>query len=202
MAELAAESVTPCFTVLIVCSANHCRSPLAEHLLRAKCAVRSLDWEVSSAGTSARSGQPMHASAARILTKRGIDTSRWRSRILVRDMIAASDLILTAGEEHSGIIARLAPDALSRTFTLLQFAYLSRGMPQTVANYGPELLAHVTDARGRVQPMSELDRDLADPMGHSFVKFRKCASTIDQAIDQILAGAPIKRWTIPPSITG
>jgi protein-tyrosine phosphatase len=202
MAELAAESVTPCFTVLIVCSANHCRSPLAEQLLRAKCAIRDLDWDVSSAGTSARPGQPMHASAARILTKRGIDSSRWRSRIIVRDMIAASHLVLTAGEEHRAIIARLAPGALARTFTLLQFAYLARGMPQAVRNYGPELLAHVAEARGRVQPMSEFDRDLADPMGHSFVKFRKCASTIDQALDQILSGAPIRRWTMPPSVTG
>jgi len=43
----------PSFGVLFVCTANHCRSPIAEHLLRRELASRDLDWSVASAGTRA-----------------------------------------------------------------------------------------------------------------------------------------------------
>jgi len=183
------------FSVLLVCTANQCRSPMAEHLLRAELEVRALDWSVSSAGVAARPGQPMHPSAARILDRRGIDTAGWTSRLVDGVTIDRADLVLTATEAHREAVARLRPNAMARTFTLLQFAHLIRASPPVAAGtgqgFGAALVAQAGAARGRLQPLPKSDRDLADPMGQSAHKFRRCAAVVEQAVQDILLGAPV-----------
>jgi protein-tyrosine-phosphatase len=189
------------FSVLFICTANQCRSPIAEHLLRSEVALRDLSWSVASAGLEARPGQDMHPSAARILDRRGIDASGWTSRRVGPEMLAQADLILTATEAHRGAVARLSPGAMARTFTLLQFAYLIRsshsaaGVPGT--DPGRSLIGRAGSARGNLQPLPPRSRDLADPMGHSFSRFRKCAATIDQALSEVLAGQPAVASALP-----
>jgi protein-tyrosine phosphatase len=193
------------FSVLFICTANQCRSPLAEHLLRSELALRDLSWSVSSAGLQARPGQPIHRSAARILDRRGIDTSDWTSRRVGPDSVVRADLILTATEAHRGAVAQLSPGAMSRTFTLLQFAYLVRSsrsagtVPDT--DLGRSLIARAASARGNVQPLPAGSGDLPDPMGHSFSRFRKCAASIEQALSDVLAEHPTVA-SAPPSTNG
>lgn len=197
---------SPPFSLLIVCHANHCRSPLAEHLLRQEVDLRQLDWVVSSAGTHVQPGRPMHPAAAAVLARRGLDTRNWTSRLLQPSLIKAADVVLTAGDEQRAIVARMSPSALSRTFTLLQFAYLQRAaaMPRRIspADYGPALLAAVREARGQVQPMPKNERELPDPMGQSSVKFRRCATVIEEAVEQITAGVPLPQWEWSTKVTG
>lgn len=194
------------FRVLLVCHANHCRSPLAEHILRQEASLRQLNWEVSSAGSHAQPGQRMHRSAAGILAKRGIDTRDWVSRALQPNFIEEADVVLTAGDEQRAMVARVSPSALPRTFTLLQFAYLARAaaLPRRISpiDYGPVLLSSVREARGRVQPTPKGERELPDPMGQSVIKFRRCALVIEQAIDEIMAGVPFQQWQWSTSDTG
>jgi protein-tyrosine phosphatase len=186
-------------SVLLVCTANHCRSPMAEFLMRAQLSVRDLDWNVSSAGTRAQQGVPIHPTAERILAKRGLVTGDWSSRALTAQQVEDADLILTAAEEHRGVVAKLNPTAMSRTFTLLQFAHLVSAMPMPAAvkprDYGRVLLTGVAELRGFVQPMPRAERDLPDPMGQSSFRFRRCAAAIDRALDQILVGVPPLRWS-------
>ncbi|MET1004308.1 MAG: hypothetical protein ABWX96_02100 [Propionibacteriaceae bacterium] len=181
-----------------MCTANHCRSPLAEFILAEELESRDLFWKVSSAGTQARPGVPMHPTAARILERRDRDPSDWVSRSLDVDLIDRSDLILTAAEEHRGVVARMQPAAMSRTFTLLQFAHLSTALPTPDilpnADYGRSLLSHVSAARSRVQPLPRAERDVSDPMGQPAFRFRRCATTIERAIQQILSGVTRERW--------
>lgn len=135
----------------------------------------------------------MHRSAARLLARRGIDTSGWLSTRLSRDVIEESSLILTAGEEQRGLVALQSPSALGRTFPLLQFAHLAASAPQgqqiSGPDVGPELLVKVLRARGRVQPMPRDQRELPDPMNGSALKFRACARTIERAVQQVLDAA-------------
>lgn len=186
-------------SVLLVCTANHCRSPMAEFLMRAQLSVRELDWTVRSAGTRAQPGVPIHPTAERILSKRGLVTGDWTSRALTTQQIEDADLILTAAEEHRGVVAKLTPTAMSRTFTLLQFAHLVSALPMPVAvppqDYGRVLLTGVSGLRGLVQPMPRSERDLPDPMGQSSFRFRRCARAIDRALDRILVGVRPLRWS-------
>lgn len=194
------------FSVLMVCTANLCRSPLGEHLMRAELAARGVDWTVSSAGTHAREGQPMHSSAARLLAQRGIDASTFTTRRLNQQMIADADLILTASGEHRAAVTRLQPGALARTHTLLQFAYLAQAVslptPLPSTETGPLLREHVSEARGSVQPLPTNQRDLPDPIRQSFFRFRKCAAMIEEAIDQILSEVAPRSWSWTTSAGG
>ena len=73
------------FRVLVVCTGNICRSPMAEHLLRAGLAARGVEGvEVSSAGTHGLVGEPVQQHASAVLTERGIDHSAFAARRLIR----------------------------------------------------------------------------------------------------------------------
>ena len=182
------------FAVLLVCTANHCRSPMAEHLLLRELETHGLGWSVSSAGTVAQNGRPMHPSAARVLRRRGIDIGDWTSHRLEAAAVLRADLVLTAGEEHRAVVAQLAPKAMGRTFTLLQFAHLTSVLPMaqglTTDEYGPALLDHAVRMRGVAQPLARGLRDIPDPMGRSSSKFTRCAASIERALNSILNNSP------------
>jgi protein-tyrosine-phosphatase len=81
--------------VLLVCTGNICRSPLAEALLRREVAARHLEVEVSSAGTGAWDGAPASEGAYLVGLEHDLDLSAHRARMLTRDVIKRADLILT-----------------------------------------------------------------------------------------------------------
>jgi protein-tyrosine-phosphatase len=82
--------------VIFVCTANICRSPVAEALfadwLRQQPDAQA--WQVSSAGTWAANGVAASAFSCEVLGERGLDISRHRARRVDRGMVAAADLVL------------------------------------------------------------------------------------------------------------
>ncbi|HQV77756.1 MAG TPA: low molecular weight protein-tyrosine-phosphatase [Chitinophagales bacterium] len=67
--------------VLMVCLGNICRSPLAEGILKHKCAQNGLDWYIDSAGTGKwHLGTAPDKRSVQIATKFGIDISNQRAR--------------------------------------------------------------------------------------------------------------------------
>lgn len=101
--------------VLFVCTANICRSPSAERLLRKAVAAHPQlsGTEGDSAGTEAIPGM----SGCRIAPALESDSTHVSARLDL-ETIAAADLILAAERAHVGVILRLDPAARSRTFTL------------------------------------------------------------------------------------
>ncbi len=191
---MGAVSAAAPFTVLIVCRANLCRSPLIEHLLIERCRTSELNWSVSSAGLQAQPGLPMHQHASRLLADRRVQTAEWRSRQVSDDMLAAADLVLTADANQRGAVARLRPDALSRAFTLLQLAHLMRAvrphLAPPAADRGSWLLSAAAWARPHVQPLPREEVALADPLGQPYRRFEECATTIDRSLRAILRPKP------------
>lgn len=85
------------FRVLMVCSGNICRSPLAEAVL----ANRRLDRvsNVSSAGIGALVGSAAHPEAVRVAELKGLDISGHRARQFDPALAQSHDLVLVM--EHS-----------------------------------------------------------------------------------------------------
>ena len=121
------------FEVLVVCTANICRSPAGETVLRSRLADRGFDdtgVRVSSAGVAARAGAAAcDLSTALVAGLLGPDSvglatpaDAHSARLLTAQLVASSDLILTADRRHRNRVAELAPAARKRTFTLLQAA--------------------------------------------------------------------------------
>jgi len=82
-------------SLLFVCTANLCRSPMAEQLARTRLAQAGLpDWQVASAGTWTRDGLRPDRATLQVIRELGGDLSRHRSRLLREADIASADLVL------------------------------------------------------------------------------------------------------------
>ncbi len=99
--------------ILIVCTGNTCRSPMAEgllrHMLQSMCGEEG--FQVISAGTAALEGDPAAEHAVTVLAERGIDLSGHRSRSLSRDLIVQANRILAMTEQHRDAVLVLVPEA-------------------------------------------------------------------------------------------
>ena len=106
-------------TVLVVCTGNSCRSPMAEGWLNRKLAGKG--WQAESAGVAAWDGAPASPEAVAAMREIGIDISGHRSRALTRPRVAGADLILAMTEDHRREIARRFPEAAGKVFLLDSF---------------------------------------------------------------------------------
>src|SRR5690606_15088095 len=90
-------------SILLVCSGNTCRSPLAAAMLRAALAERPAPGEVrvGSAGTGAWDGAPASEGSYLVALERGLDLSTHRARMLTTQLVREADLILTMTTAHS-----------------------------------------------------------------------------------------------------
>jgi protein-tyrosine phosphatase len=181
------------FSILIVCTGNLCRSPMAEHLLRRRLEdLHPADrWSVSSAGTHAVECKGMDSNASLVLQQQNIVPSKaWSTRLLTPAIVAASDLILTAEIEHRRKVVNLDPRALRKVFTLKQFAALlelSDRVPNShTTARGPELLSWAAVARENFQSTGR-EMDIADPVGKPIDQFRSCADQLIECINTIVA---------------
>ncbi|MBS0350847.1 MAG: low molecular weight phosphotyrosine protein phosphatase [Proteobacteria bacterium] len=80
--------------ILIVCTGNICRSPMAEAWFKHTLAVQGINAKVSSAGIAALSGYPADPLAKEVMLKKAIDISNHRARQITPKMVLSSDLIL------------------------------------------------------------------------------------------------------------
>lgn len=80
--------------VLMVCLGNICRSPLAEGILKHKCAQKKLDWYIDSAGTGKwHLGAAPDKRSIQIASKNNIDISSQRARTVNSSDYEEFDLI-------------------------------------------------------------------------------------------------------------
>ncbi len=100
-------------TVLIVCTGNICRSPMAYGLLKAKLDRLGLSphIRVETAGTFALDGEPPSPEAQRVLAERGIDISHHRARTVTPEMLRRADLVIAMTERHRRSLFFLLPEA-------------------------------------------------------------------------------------------
>ena len=94
-------------TLLVVCTANICRSPMAAGLLQHALAaqpepLRSL--RVISAGVAARPGERVSENSVVALRKVGIDISNHVSRSLTQEMIDSALAVICMTESHRAMI--------------------------------------------------------------------------------------------------
>lgn len=175
------------FRVLMVCTANRYRSPLAEFLMKQRIGEIGLNWVVGSAGTAAQAGRDLDRNVAAILTKRSVALAAWRSRRLTVEEISSADLILTAEHAHRRAVVLLCPAAVHRTFLLCQMARLVSASDAAgeSASGGLGLIDAAVAARGHLQPVPEHVDELADPARRSPRTLRQCADRIERAITSI-----------------
>jgi protein-tyrosine-phosphatase len=178
-------------TILVICTGNICRSPIAEGLLRQALQRRFGERApvVSSAGTNGweRSGaMPESVQAAAEL---GIDIGGHVARRLTRTMADRSDLLLCMATEHREKLAS-GSDRDDRAFTLKELVRLLETLPAPASMAHPESLgervaaANLARRRGAV-PASR-DDDVADPLGQPLEAYRSIAWELETWIERLV----------------
>jgi protein-tyrosine phosphatase len=124
--------------LLFVCTANICRSPTAEGVMRKMLATAGLQGrvEVASAGTQAMRGSPADPRAVRAGIARGYDLSKQRARQLTQQDFAHFNHILVMDQGHLAAVEReRPPGAATRVDLLLRFARQSAGQTEVPDPY-------------------------------------------------------------------
>ncbi|HKW40054.1 MAG TPA: low molecular weight protein arginine phosphatase [Gemmatimonadales bacterium] len=107
--------------ILLVCTGNICRSPLAAALLERALGERGVTGiTVSSAGTGAWDGAPVSEGAYLVGLERALDLSSHRARLLTRELVESADLILTMARHHRARVDELGGEG--RVFVLGEYA--------------------------------------------------------------------------------
>jgi protein-tyrosine phosphatase len=145
-------------TILLVCTGNTCRSPMAATLMRARLAARlqstpdrleRAGFRVLSAGTAAFPGSPITREALEVLREHGLDASTHAARPLTPDLMSDADLVFT--------MTRAQLEAV-------------RGHPSATAR--------------RVLLLDPDGRDIEDPIGSPIEAYRDAFDQLGEAIDR------------------
>jgi protein-tyrosine phosphatase len=175
------------YTILCVCTGNVCRSPAAERLLAARLgpSVR-----VVSAGTLGLVGRAIEPPMAAHLAALGVPDVGFAAQRLTAADVSRADLVLGLTRGHRAEAVELAPAAVRRAFTLLEFARL---LGQIQPNELPD--ASVADRLRIAVPLAAARRrmvvgpvdadDVVDPYRLAQEVYDQSFSAIRTAVDTI-----------------
>ncbi len=171
--EIGAANLRPGMRVLVVCSGNICRSPLAAAILKQEIAAAwgvrerdlpTLGWTVDSAGTFAMPGAEASEHSVAAAREIGLDLRGHRARSVTQALAGARyDLVLGMGSNHLAALAEHGVQA--ELFDLAQ---------REVADpFGSDLAAYLQTrehlqrtAQARVEAWSRWEADAGQPAPH------------------------------------
>lgn len=148
--------------VLFVCTANVCRSPMAEAIFNALAEDEGLAICAESAGVAALKGEEIAPNASIVLGEAGIYPGEHHARQVSRAMLEEADLVLVMGPRHIAKLRRLFGDLPDQVYTLPEYVSGSLG-----GNHSGEV-------------------EIPDPYGHTITAYRASVRQIYDYIERLL----------------
>lgn len=172
--------------VLVVCTGNLNRSPMAAALLARALTERGVPADVRSAGFVTED-LPSPPNAVTSLAEHGLDLSGHRSRLLTADMVRWADLVIGMERRHVREVAVLDRDAFAKTFTLVELVRRA----ETVGPHAPDQpletwLHRVGGGRSPHDLLRDDDADdVPDPHRQNMRAYRRAVATIDELVTEL-----------------
>jgi protein-tyrosine-phosphatase len=183
--------------ILVVCTANQGRSPMAAAIIRHELELRGVDARVDSVGTKAAFGISATREAIDVMDAAGFDISQHASRPVEASDIDRADIVLTMTRAQLRELAIRSPAAFPRLFTLKELARLARARglrrDEDVREWINRLSAgrRTTDLLGD-DPLDDVD----DPVGCSLEVYAAVARELTRATADIVDAC----WPLAPNV--
>lgn len=97
--------------VLMICTGNTCRSPMAEGMVKdmlEKAGIQGI--QVASMGLGANDGELPTANAVEVMKEIGIDISKKRARRVMMEDLAVTDRFYVMTQSHKNILVDAMPE--------------------------------------------------------------------------------------------
>jgi len=176
--------------LLFVCTANVCRSPLAEAIANQRAQQARLNVASTSASVHQVVRRP-HPWVLAEIASRGLDLGRTVSQPLSAQLVDSADIILTMTGGHAIDVAVRHQNAVRKTFVLDHFVQVIRPPEprEPIDDWLSELLP-----TPRSYPMHPGVVNVPDPIDGNDDLFRRVADQIDDLVTRIfttLTGAKV-----------
>lgn len=146
------------YHVLMVCTGNICRSPMAKVLLESRLPdSMKASVIVASAGTNALDGESATDQAVQVMAERGLDLSGHVAEFLSFERMKNSDLILVMEKDHLKHIQFFYRPVKDKAHLLREFGAKRKG------------------------------GGVPDPYGKPLKTYRACADLIESCMDGVIA---------------
>lgn len=178
------------FEILVVCTGNICRSPIAAQLLDA-----DLDGvSVTSAGVAAAVGSDIASGMKEAIGRAGMSAAPHSARQITETLVTRAGLVLTMDTNQRSQVLRLVPAALKRVYTLREFALICEHLRESGELVWParsddewhllDLAERAGQQRGRFPPGPGIVID--DPYRGTTEDYDRALVEIRAAVDQIV----------------
>jgi len=172
--------------VLMLCTANVCRSAMAAPLFARRLAELGVTTPVRSAGML-RGGDPPHPEVISVMASYGIETAAHRSRVACAADLAQAVLVLAMSRENLRFAVTTEPGTWPRAFTLKEL--IRRGEqvgPRPRGEPLPGWLARAHAGRERIALLGDsAEDDVADPAGGPWRAYADTARRLDLLVTRL-----------------
>jgi protein-tyrosine-phosphatase len=146
--------------ILVLCSANVCRSPMAEKLLQhaLKAEQEPLrSWKVISAGLGAIDGEPASRNSVEAIRKVGLQLDNHRSRIVTEDLLRQAKAVFVMTRSHLRMLEMVHGPVPPHVHLFRAF------LPAAAGN------------------------EIPDPFGQNLAAYEACRDSMVEAVPSIIA---------------
>src|SRR5947209_2160587 len=107
--------------VLFVCTANICRSPMAEAMFNAHAEEKGLPYKADSGGVAALIDEDIAPNARIALEEVGIYAQTHHAKQVSENMLEEADLVLAMGPRHMVTLRKHFGGLVSKVYTLREY---------------------------------------------------------------------------------
>jgi len=173
------------FRILVVCTANICRSVMAQAFLEREVAARGLDVTVGSCGIRF-DGEPASETVIGVRAERSLDVAGHRSRRFTPELLADADLVVTMERMQAREVTVAVGGLSSRVHTL--GALVEWLGTNDVEGSPAERVARFASGRHAGDLLGSGRDEIEDPHGRSKRVHRKAADRIEALCGALLDG--------------